>query len=466
MSAVQEGALSASETPPQPKVRWRFLWQVSFIAGLGGILYGFDMGVIAAALVYVRESFQLSTIMQELVVSVVLVGAMGGALGGGAIADRIGRRATLLWGAALFLAGSVMAFAAPGVVLLIVARALLGIAIGFTSVTAPVYVSELAPPQSRGMLIGLYQFALTVGIALADLVGYWLASQHGWRLMFGIGAIPAAVFLACILTLPESPRWLLAQNRDHEAEAVLGTYTDGPGAQVLLEDIRAGLQVNMEQRWSALWSPVVRMSLLIAVGFTVLQQATGINTIIYYGPKIFTLAGITSSENAILATLLVAVTNVLATIIALVLVDRVGRKPLLYWGVGGMTVSLVLLAYSFHAPGAFGAPPGVVATVSLMVYITCFAFSMGPIAWILVSEIFPLRVRGRGVAAASLGSGACNFAVSVTFLSLIHAAGNSVTFLIYAAFCIITLLFVRFVIPETRGRELESISSEANAVAQ
>jgi len=308
--------------PPQPRVRRGFMWQVSFIAGLGGILYGFDMGVIAAALVYVRKSFELSTIMQELVVSVVLVGSMGGALGGGAIADRIGRRATLLWGAVLFLAGSVLAFAAPGVVLLIVARALLGIAIGFTSVTAPVYVSELAPPQSRGMLIGLYQFALTVGIALADLVGYWLASQHGWRMMFGIGAIPAAVFLVCVLTLPESPRWLLARNRDREAEAVLSTYTDGPGAQVLLADIRAGLQVKMEQRWSALWSPAVRMSLLIAVGFTVLQQATGINTIIYYGPKIFTLAGIASSEDAILATLLVAVTNVLATIIALVLVDR------------------------------------------------------------------------------------------------------------------------------------------------
>ena len=458
--------MAATETPPQPRVRWGFLWQVSFIAGLGGILYGFDMGVIAAALIYVREAFGLSTVMQELVVSVVLVGAMAGALAGGAIEDRIGRRATLLWGSALFLAGSVLAFAAPGVILLIVARALLGIAIGFTSVTAPVYVSELAPPQSRGMLIGLYQFALTVGIALADLVGYWLASQHGWRLMFGIGAVPAAIFLACILSLPESPRWLFAQNRDQEATAVLGSYNDGLGVQMLLEDIRSGLQVRVEQRWSALWSSAVRRSLLIAVGFTVLQQATGINTIIYYGPKIFTLAGITSSENAILATLLVAVTNVLATVIALVLVDRVGRKPLLYWGVGGMTASLVLLAYSFHAPAAFGAPPGIVATVSLMIYITCFAFSMGPISWILVSEVFPLRVRGRGVAAASLGSGACNFVVSVTFLSLLRAAGNSATFLLYAGLCIITLFFVWFIIPETRGRELESISSEANAVAR
>jgi MFS family permease len=187
---------------------------------------------------------------------------------------------------------------------------------------------------------------------------------------------------------------------------------------------------------------------------------------LYYGPQIFSLAGITSNKSAIFATLLVAITNVLATIIALVLVDRVGRKPLLYAGVGGMTVSLLMLAYSFHDQATFGAAPGVVATVCLMIYITCFAFSMGPIAWILVSEVFPLQVRGRGVAVASLASGAANFVVSLTFLSLIKAAGNSSTFIIYAGFCILTLFFVRFVIPETKGRELESISTDANAIAR
>ena len=463
--ANREARLSDSETEPQTHVRRGFIWKVSFIAGLGGVLYGFDMGVIAAALIFVRDSFSLSTRMEEVVVSVVLVGAMSGALAGGAIADIIGRRATLLWGGVIFLAGSLLAPASPNIATLIVARTLLGVAIGFTSVTAPVYVSELAPPRSRGALIGLYQFALTLGIALADLAGYWLAGQHAWRLMFGIGAVPAALFVLLILTLPESPRWLFAQNRITEAQSVLSTYTDAIGARLLLEDIRSALQTKMERRWSALWSPAVRNSLFIAVGFTVLQQVTGINTIIYYGPRIFTLAGITSNESAIFATLLVAITNVLATIIALVLVDRVGRKPLLYVGVGGMTTSLLLLAYSFHSPAAFGAAPGVVATISLMIYITCFAFSMGPIAWILVSEIFPLRVRGRGVAAASLGSGASNFVVSLTFLSLIKVAGNSGTFLIYAAFCIVTLLFVRFIVPETKGRELESISAGHAEVA-
>lgn len=456
---------SCREEPAETHVRRGFLGRVSLIAGLGGILYGFDMGIIAAVLVFVRDSFALSTHMEEAVVSVVLVGAMSGAVAGGSIADRIGRRSTLMWGGIIFLLGSLLAFWSPDLTILIGARGLLGIAIGFTSVTAPVYVSELAPPQLRGLLIGLYQFALTIGIVLADLVGYWLAGQHAWRTMFGLGAVPAAFFLALIFTLPESPRWLFAQNRLAEMQSVLSSYTDAAGAKLLIEEIRTALTIPVEQRWSELWKPAVRTSLFIAVGFTVLQQVTGINTIIYYGPQIFALAGITSNRSAIFATLLVAVTNMLATVIALVLVDRVGRKPLLYAGVSGMTACLVLLAYSFHTPTAFGAAPGLVATVCLMVYITCFAFSMGPIAWILVSEVFPLRVRGRGVAAASLGSGASNFLVSMTFLSLIKAAGSSVTFLIYAAFCVLTLLFVRFVVPETAGRELETISFKANSAS-
>lgn len=457
--------LSQTETAIQTHVRSSFLWRVSLIAGLGGILYGFDMGIIAAALIFVRESFSLGTRMEEVVVSVVLVGAIVGALVGGSIADRIGRRTTLLWGGGIFLVGSLLAPASPNVGTLIVARALLGVAVGFTSVTAPVYVSELAPPQSRGMLIGLYQFALTVGIVLADLAGYWLAEQHAWRLMFGLGAVPAALFVLLLLVLPESPRWLYAHNRVAEAQSVLSNLTDEAGAKLLIDDICTALKIRVEKRWSALWSPAVRYSLLIAVGFTVLQQITGINTIIYYGPRIFSLAGITSNKSAIFATLLIAITNMLATIIALVLVDRAGRKPLLYVGISGMTVSLFLLAYSFHNPAALGAGPGVIATICLMVYIVCFAFSMGPIAWILVSEVFPLQLRGRGVAAASIGSGAANFIVSITFLSLIQAVGNALTFVIYGVFCIITLLFVFFIVPETKGRALERISSEQNAVA-
>jgi sugar porter (SP) family MFS transporter len=448
----------------QTTVMRGFLFKVSFIAGLGGILYGYDVGIIAAALIFVRSSFSLSTQMEELVVSVVLVGAMLGAVLGGAMADRFGRRFILVSGGVVFIVGSLLAPWSPNVWTLIVARMLLGLAIGFTSVTAPVYVSELAPPQSRGMLIGLYQFALTLGIALADLVGYWLAGEHSWRLMFGFGAIPAALFLALVLTVPESPRWLVGQNRIREAEGVLRTYTDAAGTELLLNDIRNSLNISVERRWSALWSPAVRGALFIAVGFTVLQQVTGINTIFYYGPQIFLLAGVASDKSAIFSTLILAVLNVLATIIALPLVDRIGRKPLLYCGVGGMMLSLFLLSYAFHNQAALGSSLGIVAMACLIVYIGCFAFSMGPIGWILVAEVFPLRLRGRGVAAATLGSGASNSVVAFTFLSLIHAAGNSLTFAIYGGFCVLTLLFVRFIIPETKGRELESISASPTTV--
>lgn len=443
---------------PPPNVRRGFILRISSIAALGGVLYGYDMGIIAAAAIFVKRSFGITTFVEELVVSVVLIGAMAGAMAGGAIADRIGRRATLVWAGIVFIVGSVLAPLSPNVATLIVARMIIGIGIGFTSVTAPVYVSELAPPQSRGMLIGLYQFALTIGIALADFIGYWLATQQAWRMMFGIAAVPTIFFLAVILTVPESPRWLFAHGRPQDAESVLRSYTDAAGAQRFLEDIREGLKVPMEQRWSALWTPAVRGAIFIAVGLTVLQQATGINTIIYYGPQIFELAGIATHANAILATLLVAVVNVVATVVGILLVDRVGRKPLLYVGVTGMTIALFALSFAFSHGAALGSSLGIVAIACLIGYIACFAFSLGAIAWILVSEVFPLRVRGRGVAVATLASGTANFIISLTFLSLINAVGNASTFAIYGVLCVVTLLFVRFVVPETCGRDLESIS--------
>ena len=443
----------------QPTVRRAFLLRVSFIAGLGGILYGFDVGIIAAALLFVRNTFALSTRMQEIVVSVVPAGTMVGAIVGGILSDRLGRRATLLWSGLIFIIGSILAPLSPNVGALIAARSLLGFAIGFTSVTAPVYVSELSPPQSRGTLIGLYQFALTLGIVFANLIGYWFAAEQSWRLMFAIGTVPAAIFLALVFTVPESPRWLFANGRPHDAEQILLSYTDAAGAQLLLDDIHHATLKTSRQNWSALFSPAVRRGLLIAVGFVVLQQLSGINTVIYYGPQIFALAGIDSNQHAILATLLVSVMNMLATVIALFLVDRIGRKPLLYAGVGGMLVSLLVLAFTFANHTGVTRATGITAVICLGVYITCCAASMGPIAWILVGEVFPLRLRSRGAAAATLGYGISNTLVSLSFLTVIHRIGNALTFGIFAAFCVVTLLFTWFIIPETKGRELESISA-------
>jgi sugar porter (SP) family MFS transporter len=454
--------LSAISTS-QSQMQQSFQWKVASIAGLGGILYGYDIGIIAAALLYVRNEFSLSAHMEGIVVSSVLVGSMLGAIIGGSLADRYGRRTVLLAGAIVFIAGSLVAFLAPSVALLILARFFLGLAIGFTSVTAPVYVSELSPPESRGMRIGLYQFALTLGIALANLTGYLLAAQHAWRLMFGLGALPALLFLLLLFFVPESPRWLIANGQTAQAKSILQRVISPEDASTLLSEIETSLRQSSERRWSALFAPAVRRGLIIAVGFTILRQVTGINTVFYYGPQIFSLAGVASDKSAIFSTFLLAITNVVATVISLTLVDRLGRKPLLYMGVGSMLVSLSVLAWCFHNQSPSSSTLAIAATICLIVYVLGFAFSMGPIGWILVAEVFPLRLRARGVAAATLGSGASNSLVAYTFLPLLGIAGNSGTFAIYAAFCVVTLLFTFFLIPETTGRELESISTETIA---
>ena len=444
----------------QPVVRRAFLLRVSFIAGLGGILYGFDVGIIAAALLFVRNTFALSTHLEEIVVSVVPAGTMVGAIVGGILSDRLGRRVTLLWSGVIFIVGSILAPLSPNVGALIAARSLLGFAIGFTSVTAPVYVSELSPPQLRGTLIGMYQFALTLGIVFANLVGYWFAAAQSWRLMFATGVLPALVFLALVFTVPESPRWLFIKDRTEEGEQVLLSYTDARGAQLLLDDIHLGTELRQNQeRWTALFVAKARRGIVIAVGFVVLQQLCGINTVIYYGPQIFALAGLDSNQHAIFASVLVSVMNMLATVIALFLVDRIGRKPLLYAGVGGMLASLLVLAFTFGHQAKATHTTGITAVVCLMVYIACCAASMGPIAWILVGEVFPLPLRSRGAAAATLGYGLSNTLVSLTFLSVIHRIGSAATFGVFALFCAVTLLFTRFVIPETKALELESISA-------
>jgi len=456
---------------PEIVVNRAFLWRISIIGGLAGILYGYDIGIIDAALVFVNKSFALdnfvfhghniSDLIQEIVVSAVLVGAMIGTFWGGMIADRIGRRGTLIWGAAIFIVGSLLAQFSPDVWTFIVARGVLGISIGFTSVTAPVFLSELSPPRSRGTLIGLYQLNLTLGIALSNVVGYLLADAHDWRHMLGIGAVPATVLLLLVFTLPESPRWLCARGLFDKARAVLDTYTNPAGATLLLDEIRAALKDRVETRWSALFTRAVRPYFFIASGFLILLAVTGINAVIYYGTTIFTFAGINEEKGAILANLVITTVNVLATIVGLLFVDRIGRKPLLYLGLAGMFVSLVLLAAAFYNKAVFGSALGVIAISCLTLYIACFGFSLGVIGWILAAELFPLPVRGRGIAAASLAYAVANLVVSVTFLSLVSSVGAPGTFAIYAFFCIVSLIFVLLFVPETKGVELESISHRA-----
>jgi sugar porter (SP) family MFS transporter len=435
-----------------------FVVLVAAMAALGGLLFGYDTGVISGAILFIRHDFTLSTFAQSIVVSIVLIGAMIGALMAGGIADAYGRRPTMLAAGIVFALGAVASAAAPSAALLIVARFIVGFGIGLCSVTSPLYVSEIAPRRHRGALVSLYQFAITIGILAAYLVDLALTPASDWRAMLGLALVPAVIFVGGMLAMPETPRWLFAHAHALDGQAVLRRSTAPADLADAIREIESHLETRQSAAASELLSPALRTPLIVGIGLAVLQQVTGINTVIYYGPQIFQLAGMSSDRAAILATTIVGVVNVALTVVAIVAIDRWGRKPLLYLGSGGMAVALLVLAAAFGVPVLAGirAP---LALGSLMVYVGCFAFSLGPIVWLLIAEIFPLRVRGRGMSIATLANWAANFAVSLVFLGMIDALGTAPTFLVYALLCVATIVFTARFVPETKGRELETIST-------
>jgi MFS transporter, SP family, galactose:H+ symporter len=441
-----------------PGNRSIFVLLVAAIAALGGLLFGYDTGVISGAILFIKHDYGLSTGQQEIVVSVVLIGAMLGALIAGGLADRAGRRPTLIVAGIVFALGALGSAAATSIPFLIGARFVVGLAIGLSSVTAPLYLSEVAPRDSRGALVSLYQFAVTIGILGAYLVDLALAPGGAWRPMLGLALIPAALLFFGMLLMPETPRWLFANERDDDGRRVLAHSRAADEVVEAEHEIRESLaQTQGGGKIRALLSPALRRPLLIGIGLAVLQQVTGINTVIYYGPQIFQLAGAGGNEAALLATTIVGIVNVVLTVVAIVAIDRWGRKPLLYLGVAGMGIALTALALAFGLPALAGARAPI-ALGSLMLYVGCFAFSLGPITWLLISEVYPLRVRGRGMSVATLANWGANFAVSLVFLSMLQALGTSATFLVYAALCAATIVFTALVVPETKRRELEAIS--------
>lgn len=432
------------------------------VAALGGLLFGYDTGVISGALLFLRDIYKLTPTMQGIVVGVALVGAVAGAVVAGTLSDRFGRRWVLFWTAILFVLGAIGSALVPtsSIVWLLIARVLVGVAIGLASMLTPLYLAELATAERRGGVVSLNQLCITVGILVSYLVDSALASTpDGWRWMLGLGAVPGVVLAIGMLVLPESPRWLAGHGRGDEAEAVL-RQVRGPGTDVQAElaSLRSDLVVEGKRTpWSALLLPALRRPLIIGVGLAIFQQITGINTVIYFAPQIFEASGLTGATASILATAGVGVVNVLLTIASIWLIDRAGRRPLLLWSLGGMAVSLAVLALGFWL-GASG-PLGLLTAVSLAAYVAFFAIGLGPVFWLLISEIFPLGVRGRAMSVATIANWGFNLLVTVTFLRLIHAVGRPGTFLLYAVLTLAGLIFTYALVPETKGRSLEEIEA-------
>ncbi len=430
------------------------------IAGLGGLLFGYDTGIIASALLFIRSDLGLNSFEQGLVVSAVPIGAAFGALAAGPMADRYGRRVVIIASAFVFMVGALGSAAADSVGFLVGARVVIGVAIGFASAAAPVYISEVAPPDIRGRLVTMFQLAVTVGILSSYLVGLAFESSGDWRWMLGLGTVPALLLAVGMLRMPQSPRWLVMSGQEFQARATLQQIRAGGAHDVDIEIEEIEASVGAEPgAWRELLTPLMRAALTVGVGLAILQQITGINTVIYYAPTIVQDAGIGSSSAAILTAVAAGVVNVGMTIVAIRLLDRAGRRPLLLTGVAGMTVSLFTLGLAFEL-GEGSTATSIVAVGSLVVFVASFAVSLGPIFWLINSEIYPLRNRSKAAALGTFANWIFNFAVSLTFLLLVDALGQSGTFWLYGAVGICTFVFCLKLVPETKGRRLEDITAE------
>jgi SP family galactose:H+ symporter-like MFS transporter len=448
-------------TPSSNQKSSRFVYVAAVFSALGGLLFGYDTGVISGAILFIEQEFALSSLYIGIVVSAVLIGAVIGAALGGDLADHVGRRKMILVAALIFAIGAIGTAGAPNVFLLILGRIVVGIAIGIASEVAPLYISEVAPAKVRGSLVSLNQLAITIGIVVSYLIDYALAPISGWRYMLLLAVIPAAILGIGMIPLPETPRWLMNHNDADEARKVLKRIRGNVDIEKEIDEIQQGLKQQKAGR-AELLNPLVKPALIIGIALAVFQQVTGINTVIYYAPKIFQFAGVTSSSAAIFATFLVGIVNVVFTIVAILLLDRVGRRPLLLVGLAGMVSSLILLGVSFYFSSLSGLL-GDLATIGLMVYVASFAIGLGPVFWLLVSEIYPLKVRGLAMSIASEANWGSNLIVALTFLTLIQFIGRAGTFWFYAVIGAFAFVFAYLLVPETKGRTLEEIENHWRA---
>jgi len=426
------------------------LWSIT--VALGGFLFGFDTAVISGAEQDIQLVWDLDSIQHGLTVSIALIGTVIGAMLGGIPSDRIGRKKTLFWIAVLYLISAVGSALAFDWTTFMIFRFLGGLGVGASSVTAPMYISEISPADRRGRLVALFQFNIVLGILIAYLSNYLLEGigPIAWRWMLGVEAVPALIFLLMVLNVPESPRWLIIKKNDIETarktlEVISGDQTDD-----LVDSIVASRHDKKEEK--QLFSSQYKIPIMLAVLFAVFNQVSGINVIIYYAPRIFEMTGLGKSS-ALLSTAGVGIFNFIFTLLALRLIDKIGRRKLMLVGSFGLIITLALVSFSFYTQSF----SGYAVPIYLFIYIGFFAFSQGAVIWVFISEIFPNQVRANGQSLGSFTHWFMAALMAFTFPYITEKLGGGNTFMIFTIMMILQLLFVWKIMPETKGKSLEQL---------
>ncbi len=435
----------------------RYLILTCFIAAVGGFLFGFDTSVISGAIEFIvlPEVFNLNDVAKGWTVSCIILGCMAGCIFSGKPSYLYGRKKMLIATAALFLVSTIGCTFAQSHTIFIFFRILAGVAVGSASMLSPIYIAEIAPPQYRGMMVSFNQLATFTGQALAFMSNYLLINIGGvnnWRFMLGVMMIPSLLFMVFLFFIPESPRWLVMQNQRESALKVLIKINGEKRARQELAEIIHSVENTITGKFKELFRGKMFKILIIGLMLAVFQQVTGINVIMYYAPSIFKSTGV-GNETALFQTMLIGVVNLSFTILSIILVERVGRKPLMLIGSVGMAVFLTATSITFFT-NSF---EGYLVLIFIMGYLASFALSLGPIVWVLISEIFPNRLRSHAVSLAVVSLWAANFVVSFTFPVLLEKLEGGFTFLIYAFMCVLCFIFVQKYLTETKGKTLEQI---------
>ncbi|RFM26773.1 sugar porter family MFS transporter [Deminuibacter soli] len=428
----------------------------SIVIALGGFLFGFDTAVISGAEQYIQRYWSLNAFQHGLTISIALIGTIIGSLGGAYPSDALGRKTTLYLVAALYLVSALGCALSTNWYLFLAFRLMGGLGVGASSVTAPVYISEIAPAAKRGRLVALFQFNVVFGILVSYLSNYLIASLAGesWRLMLGIQAVPSLVFLLLLFRVPESPRWLiLYRNRVQQARHILNTIDASTAEAIVQNIVQAATEKQMGKK-PRLFNASNKVPIVLAVMFAVFNQVSGINAIIYYAPRIFEMTGLGASSS-LLSTVGLGVINFIFTLLALNLIDRFGRRTLMLIGSFGLIVTLALVSWCFYSGSG-----GITVAVFLFIYIAFFAFSQGAVIWVFISEIFPSSVRAKGQTLGSTTHWLMAAIIAFAFPYVAERAGGGTTFLFFAVMMIAQLLFVWRVMPETKGRPLEQLEHQ------